>query len=437
MSDWQNVRLGDIIQAKYGKALPQAHRHGGDVPVYGSNGIVGWHDNAMTLAPVIIIGRKGSSGEVSLSMKPCWPIDTTYFIDEPGPYQMEFLCHLLRSLGLTELDRSTAIPGLNRDQLYDISIPVPPMDEQVKITQLINTIVSKRANSIMHLKAARRAIERFRQSVLTSACSGRLTADWRDEHSPAESTNTLVERSRQLLLATRSRRQLTDNEALAPDWLVLPDSWQWASLANLAEIRGGIQKQPKRTPKRNAFPYLRVANVHRGQLDLSEIHQFELQDGELEIYRLEPGDLLVVEGNGSASEIGRCALWNGEIADCVHQNHIIRVRCVEMEPRFVELYWNSPLGSREIASLAVTSSGLYSLSTKKIGSVPVPVAPLEEQREVVRRVHALLNIADRLQDRIEVAVQRVERCSQAVLVKAFRGELTATASEKQNAELVI
>ena len=113
------VRLGDAVDVKYGKALSAPNRRRGDVPVFGSNGIVGWHDTAITAAPVIVIGRKGSVGEVKLSDVPCWPIDTTYFIDDPGPFKMEFLDQLLRSLSLAQMDQSTAIPGLSRDRLYD------------------------------------------------------------------------------------------------------------------------------------------------------------------------------------------------------------------------------------------------------------------------------------------------------------------------------
>jgi len=194
-------------------------------------------------------------------------------------------------------------------------------------------------------------------------------------------------------------------------------------MRDLALIKGGIQKQPKRTPKVNPYPYLRVANVLRGKLDLREIHQFELFDGELETYRLQPGDLLVVEGNGSPKEIGRAAIWQGAIPECVHQNHIIRVRCLAVEPRFAELFWNSPVGAHEIASLAVTSAGLYSLSTKKIGAVPVPVAPLDEQREILRRVDQLLAFVDALERRVEAAERKVERALKATLAKAFHGEL--------------
>lgn len=133
--------------------------------------------------------------------------------------------------------------------------------------------------------------------------------------------------------------------------------------------------------------------------------------------------MLIVEGNGSLIEIGRSAIWNGAIENCVHQNHIIRVRCVEAESRFIDLVWNSPLGAREIREHAVTSSGLYSLSAGKIGAFVLPVPPGEEQREIVRRAERLLSMADDLIVRVETASRQVERSSQAVLAKGFRGEL--------------
>jgi type I restriction enzyme S subunit len=94
-----------------------------------------------------------------------------------------------------------------------------------------------------------------------------------------------------------------------------------------------------------------------------------------------------------------------------------------MDPQFVDLFWNSPLGAREIASLAVTSAGLYSLSTKKIGAVPVPVPPLDEQREIVQRVGHFMTTAEALLERIASAARGIDRSTQAVLAKAFRGDL--------------
>ena len=95
--------LGDVCEFTYGNGLTQARRKGGEVPVYGSNGIVGWHDEAATNGPTIIVGRKGSIGEVHFSETPCWPIDTTYYIDSTKkPCDLNWLYYTLLALDLTE-----------------------------------------------------------------------------------------------------------------------------------------------------------------------------------------------------------------------------------------------------------------------------------------------------------------------------------------------
>src|SRR5664279_5036178 len=107
---------------------------------------------------------------------------------------------------------------------------------------------------------------------------------------------------------------------------MLPKRWAQVNLDEVADIQGGIQKQAKRRPVNNRYPFLRVANVLRGKLVLNDVHEVELFNGELDRHRLQAGDLLVVEGNGSPDQIGRAAIWDGSIANCVHQNHLIRVR---------------------------------------------------------------------------------------------------------------
>jgi type I restriction enzyme S subunit len=165
-------------------------------------------------------------------------------------------------------------------------------------------------------------------------------------------------------------------------------------------------------------------------LDLAEIAEFELFAGEFERYALRAGDLLVVEGNGSLSEIGRAALWHGEIAECVHQNHLIRVRPTDVLPAYLELYWDSPVASRAIADLAVTTAGLYNLSVGKIARVPVAVPPYEEQQEIVRRVKATLGNVDRLVGNISSASAALDGAVRGALAKAFRGELVPTDADQ-------
>ena len=204
----------------------------------------------------------------------------------------------------------------------------------------------------------------------------------------------------------------------------VPPHWNWMTIGDVAEVRGGIQKQPKRRPTENPAPFLRVANVLRGELLLDEVHHIELFDGELEKYRLHVGDLLVVEGNGSPQQIGRAACWGDEISDCVHQNHLIRVRPGRsLVPRYLALYWNAPHTAAALRDIASSTSGLYTLSTQKIKSIPIPLAPVPEQRSIVEEVDQQLDAYGRLDHSVRRALSRLEAVRRSVLAAAFSGRL--------------
>ena len=197
-----------------------------------------------------------------------------------------------------------------------------------------------------------------------------------------------------------------------------------AEIGDLAEVSGGIQKQPKRRPRENRYPFLRVANVGRGQLNLTEVHEIELFEGEIDRFRLKQGDLLVVEGNGSAKQIGRAALWGGEIDDCVHQNHLIRVRPGDdLLPEYLALCWNAPRTAQRVRAVASSTSGLYTLSTSKVKSIRIPVVPLPVQEEVVNVLEQRLRSIELACSAAADAVARTRALRRAVLAQAFAGRL--------------
>jgi type I restriction enzyme S subunit len=202
-------------------------------------------------------------------------------------------------------------------------------------------------------------------------------------------------------------------------------------LAEVAEIQGGLQKQPKRQPKDNAYPFLRVANVASSGLDLSEVHFIELFEGELQRLRLAVGDLLVVEGNGSPSQIGRAASWDGSIADCVHQNHLIRVRPKPgLLPGFLEAMWNSPQHRRQLTNVASSTSGLYTLSVSKLARLELPVPDLEVQEAALGRIDAIRIARVRLDAENGRARRRAAQLRRATLAAAFSGQLTARRNDE-------
>lgn len=159
---WEWKRLGDVITFEYGKGLREDIRdQNGNIPVYGSNGIVGLHSIPLIEKPCIIVGRKGSAGQVHISKGPCWPIDTTYFITPPENIDLYFLFYLLSTLKLVNLDKSTAIPGLNRNDAYALKIPLPPLPTQRRIVSIL-----EKADETKKLRAqADELTDRLLQSV--------------------------------------------------------------------------------------------------------------------------------------------------------------------------------------------------------------------------------------------------------------------------------
>jgi len=132
------IPLGEICDFTYGDSLIEEKRQPGKVPVFGSNGIVGWHDKATTGGPTIVIGRKGSIGEVNWSDVPCYPIDTTYFVEKTKrPCELKWLYFGLRQLDLTRLNKSAAVPGLNRDDAYEQRISYPDVPAQRRIAGVL------------------------------------------------------------------------------------------------------------------------------------------------------------------------------------------------------------------------------------------------------------------------------------------------------------
>lgn len=159
-------------------------------------------------------------------------------------------------------------------------------------------------------------------------------------------------------------------------------------LGSVATVSYGLQKSPANRPGTHARPYLRVANVQRGRLVLDEIKTINVPDDEMTNLRLAVGDILFVEGNGSRAELGRVALWNGEIADCVHQNHIIKARpqTDRLLSEFAMAWFNSEAGRDHFFKSGKTTSGLGTINSNVIRSAPIPLPDIERQRDWVAKL---------------------------------------------------
>ena len=334
-------------------------------------------------------------------------------------------------------------PRVDFGQLQSFALALPPKNEQTRIANLLDELLADLATGVAALERCREKLHLYRASVLKAAVEGDLTADWRSAHPDAEPASTLLQR----ILAERRARweqeqlrtyaeegktppknwQAKYKEPVAPelaDLPPLPAGWEWVGFDQIGAIQGGLQKSPARAPKRNHFPYLRVANVRRGRLQLDELHRFELTPQELAKLRLETGDVLLVEGNGSRTEIGRCALWNGEVEDCVHQNHIIRVRLATgVSPQYVNIFLNSPIGQFAIQQAASSTSGLYTLSVNKVKRLSLPLPPTAEQQAIANCVEGHATGIEQIDTTLTDKLAAATRLRQSILHRAFTGNL--------------
>ena len=154
-----------VLTLEYGDSLPERKRINGDFPVYGSNGVVGSHNDFSVNGPCIIVGRKGSAGEVNWSDKNCTPIDTTFYVEltDDTSTDLKYIYHMLKSLNLPSLKAGSGPGGINRNNIYNLQIPVPTLE----IQQHLVTEVEKLETNITKAQAVIDNATEQKNTILT------------------------------------------------------------------------------------------------------------------------------------------------------------------------------------------------------------------------------------------------------------------------------
>ncbi|PYE99908.1 type I restriction enzyme S subunit [Rhodopseudomonas faecalis] len=421
---WTWTTLGTVLPIQYGKALPERIRNQqGKVPVFGSSGRVGLHDEAIAPGNSLIVGRKGSAGSVHFSEVPCWPIDTAYFSEGTSAIDIRYAYWYLQLHQLGRLDQSTAIPSLSRDRYNVQPIPLAPRAEQRRIVARIDALFAEIAEGEAALAAARNGLETFRRALLKAAVTGELTADWRAACAASETGHDfLVQLLKERAGATTGRRfrrtsNATTAEAIAVE--KLPDGWTWAKLCDLADIgTGGTPLRSERrfweggnvawfTSAATGLPFASVPNEF--------ITEQALEESNCRIY---PAGTLLVAMYGEGKTRGQITELTVSAA-CNQACAALQIPEPTMKT-WVKLWFGSfYLQLRKQAAGGVQPN----LNLEIIKSLTLPIPPLAEIVEILSRVAEAIAASTDTLGTLDAEAADAARLKQSILKAAFEGRL--------------
>lgn len=199
--------------------------------------------------------------------------------------------------------------------------------------------------------------------------------------------------------------------------------WDNRRIKDLGNISYGLTVNSIRRKADNECPYLRVGNVYRWNLNLSDVATIGTIGDDIEKYQLRNGDVLVVEGHANPNEIGRASVWNNELPLCLHQNHLLRIRpnLHLATSNFISGYINSNAGKQYMLRYGKTSSGLNTINSTDLGNMPIVIPPIEQQLEFEELYAEYKEI-----EKISLnSVTTMAKLFQSLLSRAFTGELSA------------
>ncbi len=328
------------------------------------------------------------------------------------------------------------LPRVSFAALAEMGIPLPPFAEQKRIVAKVEELLARVNTTRERLRRVPAILKRFRQSVLAAACSGRLTSDWRDNNPGHEPASTLLQKIRLARAAASAGRPKvtlsdqnpdSDTEALETS---LPEGWTWCRVEEIASVRtGGTPSRKEPSYWGGGVPWISSGEVANCRIGATReaITEAGLENSNAKMY---PRGTVLIAMIGEGKTRGQTAILDIDAA--TNQNVAALVfDSGHVEP---EYFWHWALGEYERHRAGGRGGNYPALNGRLVRKFPVPLPPLAEQKEIVRNIKGLFDLADAIESRLTAGTARAEKLTQAVLAKAFQGELVPTEAELARAE---
>ncbi len=421
----------------------------GPFPYYGATGQVGWIDDFRQDGEYILLGEDGApffdftKDKAYLVSGKCWVNNHAHVLKgREGVCLNRYLLYALNQVNYRGYANGTTRLKLTQAAMRQLPINLAPTAEQHRIVAKIEELFSELDQGVVSLKTAREQLKVYRQSLLKNAFEGKLTAASRAAHAHQLETATALQQRIARERQARYQQQLADWQTagqtgpkpkspkplppLTAEELAelpeLPAGWGWMKYGDLCSlVRNGISAKPEGD---SGTPIFRISAVRPMCFDMADIRYIDNSSGEFDAYGLERGDIVFTRYNGSRQYVGVCAEYRSD-EKRLFPDKLVQTRVLSklLLTSFLEKALNSGSSRAFVESKIRTTAGQSGVSGEDIKNIPVPVCCLEEQLEIVQELESKLSEADQLDQTLATALQQADALRQAILKKAFSGQL--------------
>ena len=289
---------------------------------------------------------------------------------------------------VSRLSAKNSVDSVRMAMISDMDVAIPPLPEQKKIARILSTVDQKLELIDQQITATQTLKKGLMQKLFSEGVG---TQDASGQWQP--------------------HTEFKDS---------IPAGWKRVMLSEIAEIRTGVAKGKKGLKDPVTLPYLRVANVKDGYLDLDEVKTLQIEKTQFDRYALKAGDVLMTEG-GDVDKLGRGDVWHGQIENCLHQNHVFSVRCQQqvLLPKYLTSLTGSAYGKRYFMSCAKQTTNLASINSTQLKAFPVLLPPIEEQKEMAK----ILSTTDRKLEQLNIQKAQTEQLKKGLMQKLLTGQI--------------
>lgn len=340
-------------------------------------------------------------------------------------YVLENNLKLLRSGS-----RWSTIKYIRLGDLTEMKIPLPPLPTQHLIVSEIEKQFSRLDDGLSSLLKIRQNLKSYRASILKSAIEWRLTEEWRKEQKNIEPASALLmhilEERKWKFLSENPGKKYKESEGVDSENLpniVLPEGWCWTKVENITQLQEYWSS--KKASETWDVPVLRMWNIQDWKLDFTKLKYYKKENSDLKKLTLENLDLLFNRTN-SAELVWKSAIYESHHPmPCSFAWYLIRVRTFHdlFNIKFLLYFINSFFGRKWVASVVSQQVWQANVNGTKLSNLIFPLPPISEQQKIVEEVEYRLSVVDELEQTIEAGIKKAENLKQAILKKAFNGEL--------------